>query len=65
LICPVKYRNGRAIPAFATAAPDAILVPMPTLEINAMLNRQTTLRNHLRRTRNLLLPRLLLDRETL
>jgi hypothetical protein len=32
---------------------------MPTLEINPMLNRQTTLRNHVRRTRDLLLPRLL------
>ena len=76
-----------AIPVFATAAHDAILVPMPTLENNAtqpwfishssnvaeiickfggadqlrnaMLNRQTTLTNHLRRTRDLLLPRLL------
>jgi hypothetical protein len=31
---------------------------MPTLEINAMLYTQPTLRNHLCRTRDLLLPRL-------
>src|ERR1035437_761439 len=55
----VRCRNGHAIPVFATAAHAAILVPMPTLEINPMLNRQTTLRNHVRRTRDLLLPRLL------
>ena len=76
-----------AIPVFAIAAHGAILVRMPTLEINAtqpwlvsqadivaeiigkfggadqlrhaMLYRQTTLRNHLRRTHDLLLPRLL------
>ncbi len=83
----VRCRENRAIPVFATNAHGAILVPMPTLEINAtqpwlnsqsgsvaeiigkfggadklrhaMLNRQTTLRNHRRRTRDMLLPRLL------
>jgi hypothetical protein len=56
---PGEVSKCHAIPVFATAAHAAILVSMPTLEINAMLYRQTTLRNHRCRTRDLLLPRLL------